>query len=87
MKDYLITFEWTIKHTKKGFSRTGVSTYKVSGYTKVNAINKVIECAENMPSWELERNNIDEKQFREGCILLYETRLKRILAISTKVNA
>ena len=81
----LLTIEWKIYDTREenGAYRTGVSKIelKARGYKEV--LNAAISFADEIPSWELERNNIDIEDYREKpyCCYHYGTKLTRILKI------
>ncbi len=81
----LITLEWEIHDTRDmgGGYRTGISKLQVQTKSYVEAINQAIRFASNLPSWELDRNNIDLEQYREGkiCRYYYKTKLSKILKI------
>lgn len=81
-----ITIEWEIHDTRNMFGgyRTGTSTIIfVSDKRTKDAINQVINFANNIPSWEFERNNIDLEAYREGntCTYHYMTMLSKIISI------
>lgn len=83
----LITLEWEIHDTRdenRGF-RTGTSKLITHRKTYKDAINDVIAFAENLPTCELERNNIDLEEYREYpiCRYYYETKLSKILDIES----
>ena len=86
MKSYQVKFEWTIRNTKTRGFRHGTSTLVLYAKNKIHAINQAITCAESMPSWEFERNNIDLQDYREGktCTYHYETMLSKIISVETK---
>lgn len=81
----VITIEWIIKDTREenpGY-RTGVSKLQVKCKSYIEAMNHAIWFAENLPSWELERNGIDENDYREYpvCRYYYKTQISKILKI------
>lgn len=82
-KTKLITLEWEIHDTRDvvGGYRTGTSRLQVKAKNTIEAVNDVIRFAEHLPSWELERNNINEKEYIDGCQPHYTTRLSKILKI------
>lgn len=80
-----IELEWEIHDTRNevpGY-RTGKSTLIVKAKSYADAMNAAINFAKNLPSWELERNNIDLEEYREYpvCRYYYETKLSKILKI------
>ncbi len=81
----LVTFEWEIRNTKEGIGyRTGVSKVVTTRRKMSDIMNTVIEFANNLPSWELKRNNIDLNEYRESptiCRYHYETKLSKIIKI------
>ena len=87
MKEFKISFEWTIKDTRIGGYRKGISTYTVKAKNKIDAINQVIEIAKHLPSWEFEQNEINLEDYREfpKCTYYYETALSKILYIGTRI--
>lgn len=80
-----ITIEWEIHDTREnhiGF-RTGKSTLIVESKTIAEAMNAAINFADSLPSFELERNGINEQDYREGniCRYYYRTQLSKIVKI------
>ena len=81
----VITIEWIIwdtRDTNPGY-RTGTSKVQVKTRSYIEAINQTIWFAENLPSWELERNGIDDQDYREYpvCTYYYKTKISKILKI------
>ena len=85
-----ITIEWEIHDTRENHTgfRTGTSTLIVENETIEEDINDAIQFADSLPSWELERNNIDEQDYREGnvCRYYYRTQLSKIVKIEKYVE-
>lgn len=81
----LITIEWEIHDTRENHTgfRTGTSHIIVEHKTIAECINTAIKFAESLPCWELERNGIDEQDYREGniCCYHYRTQLSKIVKI------
>lgn len=82
LKLFKVEFEWEIHDTRKGYFgyKEGKSTIQVNTYDELGVINYAITFCEYIPSYELERNNIDIEEFREGntCSYHYYTKLKII---------
>ena len=83
-KTYEMEIEWEIRDTRyeiKGF-RTGISKLKVQGSIQ-QAVNSAIDFCKYLPSWEIERNEIDLNEYREGksCRYYHETNIREILSI------
>ena len=81
----VITIEWRIWDTREnnpGF-RNGTSKLQVKVKNNIEAMNQAIWFAENLPTWELERNGIDENDYREGkiCRYYYKTQISKIVKI------
>ena len=81
----LIKIEWEIHDTREnkvGY-RTGSSNLVMNTKKLSDAITQAIDFARNLPSWELERNGIDENNYREGkiCRYYYETQISKIISI------
>ena len=79
-----ITLEWEIRDTRKmdlGVYQLGTSTIIVDTKKNESPINSAIEFASNLPSWELERNNIND--YRDGniCRYHYMTRITKIISV------
>ena len=86
MKQYLVKFEWKISDSRNanGAYRTGVSQFQIGAKSKIDAINIAIECAQHLPSWEFERNEIDMNEYRENeksCSIYYTTTLTKIINV------
>ena len=84
-KEKLIVLEWKIEDTRENHPgyRIGTSKLQVKVKNNIEAMNQAIWFAENLPSWELERNGIDENDYREYpiCRYYYKTTLARIVKI------
>ena len=81
----VITIEWEIHDTDNlnGGYRTGVSKLETEVKNNLELINCAIRFAENLPSWELERNGINEDEYidRKHCRPHYLTKLSKVLKI------
>ena len=82
----LIKVEWEIRDTRDMLTcyRTGTSTIKANVKNNVEAANIAIDFCTHLPSWELERNNINLQQYRENeksCRYYYSTKLSKIISI------
>ena len=76
---YLIEFEWKITRTDEGWFNIGKSCFKMKAKSKLEIINAAIEFAEQLPSWEYERNGVDIKRFIKDCRVMYTTQLTKIV--------
>lgn len=81
----IITIEWEIHDTRNlnGGFKTGVSKLEVKAKGYEEIINAAINFADNLPSWELEKNGINLEEYKEGkiCRYYYATKLSKILKI------
>ena len=85
MKKYELTIEWEIHDTRNatGSFRTGTSKLLVECKSSKEAMNHAIDFARSIPSWELERNNIDVEEYREypNCSYFYFTQISKVLSM------
>ena len=81
----LIKIEWEIRDTRdiNGSYRIGKSNLVVNTKKLSDAITQAIEFASNLPSWELERNGIDKKKYKDEvyCRYHYQTQISKIISI------
>jgi len=84
MKKYKITIEWEIHSTKEddGYY-TGKSTLECEVKSIEELMNNAIDFANNIPSWEFKKNNIDIEEYRNKpyCRYYYRTQLSKIVEI------
>ena len=77
-----ITIEWEIHDTRNmnGGFRTGTSVLVTNSK---DAINQAINFASNLPTCEIERNDIDLEEYREypRCTYYYMTMISRIVKV------
>lgn len=79
-----MTIEWEIHHTDKsqGF-KTGTSVLDCQVKDMAELMNNAISFVNNLPSWELKRNNIDLQEYRPSnlCCYYYRTQLSKVIKI------
>ena len=85
VKSTKITFEWTIQDNREpyGLTEHGVSTIVCVAQTKIEALNNVIEYANDVPLYEIKRNGIDVSKYKDEkwCRYHKNTKLYKIIKI------
>ena len=88
MKTYEVEIEWTIHDTRDPYKTcymTGTSKFRTKANNKLDVMNQAIEFANDIPSWDFEKNNIDLEKYRvyPVCTYYYRTQLSKVIYIKT----